>query len=386
MRELVTSSNKKQTLPPILPNMGIHTLVVDATFLMKRSFIATENSPEYHNKKGHYGGLYQFMMTLRMLVRNLGVNKVILMWDGENGGKMRHDIYQEYKANRENKSWHGKTSLSDDQIREQERSKRTLLAQRMRVKAYCEELFIRQVEVPEIEGDDLIAGYCLRYHDEEKITIYTNDNDFLQLLELDNVNVYLARKNMVFNKTNFFLHFDFHFSNACLMKIMCGDTSDNISGIERLGEDTLLNHFPDLKNRPYSYHELILESEQINNRRQAGKGKDKKPRLKVLDAITNGTTLRWVRGEKQPVSEGLAFYELNEQLVNLKEPMLNQEAIDELIANSELPLSAEDRGSKNLLRLMNDDLFLTTFGDNYQKYVEVFYPVTLREKKFSESA
>ena len=35
---------------------------------------------------------------------------------------------------------------------------------------------------------------------------------------------------------------------------------------------------------------------------------------------------------------------------------------------------------------MNEDLFLQGFGDNFQKYVEVFYPIILREKDLTKKA
>lgn len=387
MRQLITHNNGRITATPIT-NLGVHTLVVDATFLLKRSFKATEKSEEYINSKGHYGALYLFMTTLRKLVRELGVNKIMLMWDGENGGKLRHDIYPEYKANREGKEWYNRTVLTAAQIREQKQSKRTMLAQAMRVKSYCEELFIRQVEAHEVEGDDLIAYYCLKYHKDEKITIYTGDEDALGLVELENVGVYLGKKNMVFNKHNYFLHFDYHYSNAYLMKTLCGCSSDNIKGIEGLGEKTLLNNFPDLKNRPFSYQELILGADEINTERSTGKGKLKKPRLKVLDGIINGTSLRYnmVKGIDESVDLGDEFYEINLKLVNLMEPMMTPEAIEELTDNSELPINSDNRGSKQLLRKMTEDLFLQGFGDNFQKYVEVFYPVILREKEIAKNA
>lgn len=388
MRQLVTSSNGRITATPA-SNLSTHTLLVDGTYLMKRSFTATENSQEYRDRRGvNYGPLYLFMTTLRMIVRTLGVNKVMIMWDGEHGGKLRHDIYPEYKANREGKEWYNKTVLTESQAEEQKKSKRTLLAQRMRVKAYCEELFIRQVEAKLVEGDDLIAYYCMRYHDREKITIYTDDADALGLTEYDNVGVYLARKKQVFNKHNYFLHFDYHHTNAYLVKAFCGCSSDNIKGIDGLGEKTLFNHFPALKERRYSYHELILEADRINTERQAGKGKLKKPRLKVLDAMVNGTVMQWntVQGKEVPVDLGEDFFTINYKLVNLMEPMMTPEAVEELEAYSELPLDQENRGSKNLLRLMNEDSFLTGFGDNFQKYVEVFYPVILREKEFAKKA
>jgi len=387
MRQLVNHTNGRITATPST-NLGIHTLLVDATFLLKRSFKATENSKEYHNSKGNFGALYLFMTTLRKLVRELGVNKVMIMWDGENGGKLRHDIYPDYKANRENKDWYNRTVLTEAQIREQTMSKRTMLAQANRIKKYCEELFFRQAEARFIEGDDMIAYYCHRYHLEEMITVFTGDGDALGLVELDNVGVYLGKKNMVFNKHNYFLHFDYHYSNAYLLKTFCGCNSDNISGVIGLGETSLVNYFPDLKNRTYGYREIMVEAERINTERQAGKGKLKKPRLKALDSIIAGSTMRYnmVSGKDEQVDLGEELYETNYKLVNLMEPLMTPQAIEEVEDNAELPLDDSNRGSKNLLRLMNEDLFLQGFGDNFQKYVEVFYPIIIREREFTKKA
>lgn len=384
MRELVTSNTVPIT--PMFVGNGTHTLVVDGNYLMKASFEATQHNHEFINTRGkHYGGLYMFMTTLRKFVRDLGVNKVIVMWDGENGGQLRHDIYPDYKANRAGKKWSGTTTLTEAQIREQERSRRTMLSQRQRVKEYLEELFIRQVEIDIIEGDDLIAYYCQRYHKEEKITVFSNDGDMLILVQYDNVNVYLPSKKKAFNKSNYYLHFPYHYSNACLLKTICGCSADNIKGIVNMGETTLLNNFPGLKDRTYSYLELIVEAENINKARESGKGKEKKKRLKVLDSLVKGESMRWNprKGEEEPKELGMEFFEINEKIVDLQHPMMRPEDIEELELNAESPLSIEDRGSKNLLALANQDSFLSTFGENFVKYVEPFYPVILREKKLT---
>ena len=52
------------------------------------------------------------------------------------------------------------------------------------------------------------------------------------------------------------MHFNHHYSNALVLKIICGDTSDNIKGIEGMGEDTLLKHCPELKYKHFSVREI----------------------------------------------------------------------------------------------------------------------------------
>ena len=47
----------------------------------------------------------------------------------------------------------------------------------------------------------------------------------------------------------------------------------------------------------------------------------------------------------------------------------------------ELPLAPEGRGSKNLIKMMNEDGFLSIYGSNFVNYVEPFYTIIMNEKQ-----
>ena len=93
---------------------------------------------------------------------------------------------------------------------------------------------------------------------------------------------------------------------------------------------------------------------------------NKKKPLKALDKLIS--------------PEGVERLKTNFQLVNLREPMLNEQAIEEL-KQLELPLSPEGRGSANLLKMMNEDQFLSVYGSTFVQYVEPFYTVIMNEKQ-----
>ena len=57
--------------------MKTRTLLVDSSYLLKRSFHGAKDT--YTNKFGHIGGLYQFMTTLRKLIKEHLINKVVLV-------------------------------------------------------------------------------------------------------------------------------------------------------------------------------------------------------------------------------------------------------------------------------------------------------------------
>ena len=337
--------------------MKTRTLLVDSSYLLKRSFHGAKDV--HTNKFGHIGGLYSFLTTIRRLIKETKVNKVVLVWDGENGGVYRHQIDAAYKANRKDKSWHGKIEMSEAEIRREIEKEESILKQRKRIQAYAEELFLRQIEVDDIEGDDIIAAYCADYYEKEAIYLYTNDRDFSQLLEYG-ITILFENIDAPVTRNNFFYYFNYHYSNALAMKVICGDVSDNIQGIAGLKEKTLLKHFPDMQFRNLTVREICRQADVINQQRVVEK---KKP-LKALDSLL----------------ENVDRLKMNYQLINLNEPFLNDQAIEEL-EQLEMPLSGDDRGSTNLLKMMGEDEFLTIYNSTFVNYVEPFYTVIMNEKQ-----
>lgn len=336
--------------------MRNRTLLVDASFLLKRSFNGVKDA--YTNKFGHIGGLYGFFTMTRKLIKDHMINKVILVWDGENSGIARYDIDNKYKSNRKSKKWFDKIELSEYEIRRENDKEQSLLKQKKRIQQYAEELFIRQIEVDEIEADDIISSYCIDKHKKENIIIYTNDRDFSQLLRLD-ITIMFANIAQPITKSNYMMYHEHHHSNALTIKIICGDDGDCIEGIQGIKEKTLIKHFPELKFKTMTVRDICKRAQQINEERKANKQKP----LKVLTNLLNGVD----RLKK------------NYLLINLYEPMLNEEAVESL-EQLEMPLSPENRGSKLLYKLMLEDDFLKIYGSTFVNYVEPFYSVIMNEK------
>lgn len=337
--------------------MKIRTLLVDSSYLLKRSFHGAKDT--YTDKFGHIGGLYSFLTTVRKLIKDHMINKVVLVWDGEGGGIYRHRIDKEYKANRKTKEWYKKIEMTAAEIRREREKEESILKQRKRIQEYVEELFLRQIEVDDVEADDLIAAYCLQYNNKEEILLYSNDRDFAQLLDL-NLTIIFPNIDQPVTKTNYIMHFNHHYRNALVMKIICGDVSDNIKGIEGIKEQTLLKYFPELKFKQMTVREICKKADEINKQRIIEK---KKP-LKAFENLLNG----------------VERLKINHQLVNLRVPMLNEQAEDEL-KQLEAPLSPEDRGSKNLYNMMVEDDFLSVYTGTFPNYVEPFYTVIMNEKQ-----
>jgi 5'-3' exonuclease len=293
------------------------------------------------------------------------INKVVLAWDGEGGGIMRHRIDMDYKANRKNKEWYKKIEMTTQQIRREQEKEESILKQRIRIQQYAEDLFLRQIEVFDVEADDIIAAYCVKYNNKEEIFLYSNDRDFAQLLDL-NITILFANIDQPVNKTNYIMHFDHHYSNALVLKIICGDVSDNIKGIEGLKETTLLKYFPELKYKHFTVREICQKANELNKQRIIEK---KKP-LKVFENLL----------------KSIERLKTNYELVNLRKPMLTEMAISEL-ESLDSPLSLIDdkgnvtRGHKNLYDMMVKDEFLSIYKGTFPNYVEPFYTVIFKEKE-----
>jgi 5'-3' exonuclease len=337
--------------------MKTRTLLVDSSYLLKRSYHGAKDV--YTNSFGHCGGLYSFLTTVRKMTKEHMINKIVLVWDGEGGGIYRYRIDKEYKANRKTKEWHKRIEMTAAQIRREKEKEESILKQRMRIKAYAEELFLRQIEVDDVEADDLIAAYCLKYNNKEEIFIYSNDRDFAQLLDL-NITIIFPNINEPVTKTNYIMHFNHHYTNVLSIKIICGDTADNISGVGGIKEDTLLKYFPELKFKTLSVREICKKADEIQQERILNK---KKPLRAFVNLLTNIEKLK-----------------TNFKITNLRQPMLNEQAEEELI-QLELPLSPDGRGSQNLYKMMVEDEFLKVYGSTFVQYVEPFYTIIMNEKQ-----
>jgi 5'-3' exonuclease len=287
------------------------------------------------------------------------INKVVLVWDGENGGIYRHNIDLAYKANRKDKKWNEKIELSEAAIKREQEKDESVLKQRKRIQAYAEELFLRQIEVDDVEADDLIAKYCDRYHNDEEIMIYTNDRDFAQLLDL-NITILFDNIDTPITKDNFLFNFGYHYRNALPIKIIEGDASDEIPGVGGLKAKTLLKHVPELKFKEFTVREICARADAINKERV----ENKQQPLKSLENLLNN----------------LDRLVLNHKLMNLKKPFLNEQALEEM-EQLHMPLSDEDRGSKYLSKMMMEDEFLTVYSGTFPNYVEPFYSVIMNEKR-----
>jgi 5'-3' exonuclease len=329
------------------------TLLVDGDSLLKTAYHGAKN---LYYKETHIGGIFQFLTMVRKMLNENKFDRVYVFWDGKFSGRLRYELYKDYKSNR------GK-----DFYNEKPPSELSLYLQKERVISYCEELFIRQYRDDIVEADDSIAYYVKNTPDNESVVIMSNDRDLCQLIT-KKVSVYIINLKKIVTEENYLVDFDHHPSNLKLIKTITGDNSDNIKGILGVSEKTLLKFFPEIMEKTLTLEYIFSKIEVIQ--------KERKNRLKSLDNILNKVT----KGSQKEL-----IYEVNDKIIDLKNPLLTEDSKSELDYLFTTSIDPEGRETKNVINMMIEDGLMWAIPggkDGYINFLQPFLSIIKKEKKY----
>ncbi len=330
--------------------MKAKTLLVDGNNLLKIGFHGVKDY--FYNGK-HIGGIWHFLNTLKRLIDENNYDKVVVFWDGENSSISRKLIYPQYKGNRNDVPEDPKDISYNEQ--------------KVRIKQYLEEMFIRQVDIQNNEADDLIAYYC-KIATNEQITIYSNDLDLTQLIS-ENVSIYLPKNKQIykFGSKIKLQYYEIPHQNIKTFKILSGDKSDNIDGIYFLGEKTLIKLFPELLDNNITVSDILNKAEMMLK-------EDKENNS--LKNLLSGRTKTGIFGEE--------FFEINEKIVSLDTPLITEEGKESVELYYKETLDPDGRGYRNLIKMMMEDglfKYLPKGEDVWIEFLKPFLKLTRKEKK-----
>jgi len=199
------------------------------------------------------GGAKGFLKILQKELRELKVERVVVVWDGKGGSKKRKAINSAYKAGRKPVSLSRHLNRHSENLTDEQRNQNRAW-QMTKAIEYLNELPIVQLMVPDVEADDVIAylAYSPFLEGWKKI-IYSNDKDFFQLCS-DTVKVYrpVLKENKMKSVDNILEEHGIHPVNFAMARAIAGDSSDNLVGIKRVGLKTVKSCFEFLK-EPKSY-------------------------------------------------------------------------------------------------------------------------------------
>lgn len=162
--------------------------------------------------------------------------------------------------------------------------------------------------------------------------------------------------------------------NIVLEKIICGDASDNIKGIKGMGETTLLKLFPSLKNEKSSIDEVLEMTNTLLDERKKEKKKPLKTLTNLIDRVTDGI-------------QGKDIYEINKKIIDLSEPLLSEEAREELLDSINNPIDTDDRSLSNVYQIlqandMSEMMQEARFTNLFGRFTRI---MEMERKKFKKS-
>ncbi len=291
-------SKIEQDVTPLNQHYNSKVLVIDGINTFIRSFAAVNHLNSYGN---HVGGLTGFLKSVGSAIRQIQPTRCIIVFDGEAGSTNRKYLYPDYKSNRTKTKMLNYKSFNNK--KEEESAQYDEI---VRLMDYLEFLPVVSISIDKLEADDVIGYITTTIHknyDDSQVYIMSTDNDFIQLVN-DRVFVYSPIKKITYNEPAVLKEFNVHPQNFLLYKTMIGDTSDNIPGVDGLGE----------KNTPKLF-EILSESNRKNLEDIYDICKDP-PKKSVL---------------YQRILEVSSTIEIFYKIMNLREPNISDEDVESIM-------------------------------------------------------
>ncbi len=229
-------------------------VLIDGNALLHRAYHAT---PPFTTSKGELiNAVYGFSSMLLRTLDELKPDFLAIAWD-EKGPTFRHQAYTQYKATR---------GPTDD----------GLSSQYKRVHEVSSAFNIPEFKLSGYEADDLIGTLAFQAEKEKslEIIVVTGDRDIMQLIS-QKLKVFMPKKTLqdvgLYGVEEFVAKYGFMPKQMIDYKALAGDASDNIPGVNGIGDVTatkLIHNFntveeiyqpENLKTLPERTQQLLAE-------------------------------------------------------------------------------------------------------------------------------
>ncbi|HNW34375.1 MAG TPA: DNA polymerase I [Candidatus Ozemobacteraceae bacterium] len=231
-------------------------LLIDGNNILFRAFYAFDGKNLRTRSGLPTGALFGFTRMLLKLLRERNPEFVSVAFDVSRE-TFRHRRYPEYKAHRR--------PTPEELLRQMPLARKIVEAMGIAVSADRE-----------YEADDMIGTLAERFKHDTEVTIVTGDRDLLQLID-ERVIVHLCVKGITetvpMGPSSFVSEYGFPPRRIVDLKALWGDSSDNIPGVDGIGEKkalTLIREFGSLE-------EVYANLEKVSNlrmRENLAAGKD----------------------------------------------------------------------------------------------------------------
>ena len=208
-------------------------LLIDGSNLIFRAYHATKNIEMKSPQNIDVTAINTTTLMLKKLIENFKPSHILIALDTGKPTK-RHLMYEGYKKTRE-------------------KTPENLKQQFPIVKDLYHAFGIKFLEKEGYEADDIIASYA-KYAKENnlEVQIVSSDKDLLQLID-EKIKVFVPKtgpfsKDINYDEKIFHEKYGFKPKDIILYKALVGDKSDNINGIEKIGQKTAQTLISDYQN------------------------------------------------------------------------------------------------------------------------------------------
>jgi DNA polymerase-1 len=212
-------------------------LLVDGLNTFIRSFMAV---PSMNDDGMHTGGIAGFLKSIGYAIKLINPTRVVVVFDGSGGSQKRRKIYPDYKKGRKTKI---KFNRTYEELSSSELEQKNLQIELMRLVSYLEVLPVTVMAIDNIEADDTIAYLAEDTFKDSNVTIMSTDKDFLQLAS-ERVKIWSPVKKKIFGCKEIVDEYGITCNNFIFYRVLEGDVSDNIPGIDGVGIKRVLQAYP----------------------------------------------------------------------------------------------------------------------------------------------
>ena len=191
--------------------------LIDGSSFLYRAYYGTR--PLHTSKGVPVHAVYSFVRTIKKLIDRFKPEYMSVVWDSK-GPTKRHEVYQEYKANRQ-------APPSD------------LFDQKELISQFVEAIGLHQINTPGYEADDIMYSIAQeQLPDSHAIVFVTSDKDMGQALTSDKIFLYDSFKEQLLDAKAFAEKIGFPVERLPFYFALLGDASDNIPGVRGIGKKT----------------------------------------------------------------------------------------------------------------------------------------------------
>ena len=264
----IDESEKKGKL-----NLNDKVLIIDGLNTFIRSFSV---NPAMNDDGVHIGGIAGFLKSIRYTLSVIKPTRCIIVFDGKNGSKRRRKIYPEYKAQRKIKK---RLNRNVDWGTEPADEQESMKLQMGRLVEYLEYLPLTLVSIDGVEADDVMAYISKQLLLKSKIVLMSTDKDFLQLVD-NRISVWSPTKKILYTPEKVKDEYGIPSKNLLTYRILDGDKSDNINGVQGAGLKSIIKYIPS-----------ITEDNEFNAKNLLDFVNNSDSKIKLLENIKNSSNL-----------------------------------------------------------------------------------------------